>query len=586
MADTPNAPPALSTPDTRIFEAPTPITTAETANRSSESELYTTYEIERTVREIRKGRWKRIALQFPDDMLVDAPRVFEALSRGLKAKKKSQAIRKPQKEIVDGASQPIQGSEDADKIHQRVQDLDLAADGEDDAKVAEKLYILGDTSYGSCCVDEIAAEHVDADVVVHYGRSCLSPTSRLPVIYVFTVQKLSLDPVVQAFKNVFPDRKERVILMADVTHVSHVPSLGTALTDDGYSCIYQTSVVNSPASPIPNRSVPEMIRTGEHGLREYCLFHISEPPASLLLTLSSRLSSIYFYPTNAQSPVVSSSSLKASTSLALRRRYALLTSLATVPIFGILINTLSVKNYLHIVDHVKGQIAAAGKKSYTFVVGKVNAAKIANFSEVGGWVIIGCWESSLVENAEFWKPVITPFELELSLQGDGERIWSGEWRSDFNDLLQSGSIGKRSTGAQADGEDASFDGRNDDADGDHDIDSEPESLPPEFDLRTGRYVSNSRPMQIVDSPSATTRSVQAVPKGADSLMKKTPNGLLAINGEASPGAEFFHSKRSWKGLGSDFEIAYDDSSKGAASIEQGRSGIASGYVAGGRSDKR
>jgi diphthamide biosynthesis protein 2 len=26
----------------------------------------------------------------------------------------------------------------------------------------------------SCCVDEVAAQHVDADAVVHYGRACMS----------------------------------------------------------------------------------------------------------------------------------------------------------------------------------------------------------------------------------------------------------------------------------------------------------------------------------------------------------------------------------------------------------------------------
>jgi diphthamide biosynthesis protein 2 len=27
---------------------------------------------------------------------------------------------------------------------------------------------------GSCCVDEVAAQHVDAHAVVHYGRACMS----------------------------------------------------------------------------------------------------------------------------------------------------------------------------------------------------------------------------------------------------------------------------------------------------------------------------------------------------------------------------------------------------------------------------
>ena len=83
------------------------------------------------------------------------------------------------------------------------------------AEVAEKverhrLSILADTSYGACCVDEIAAEHVDAEVVVHYGRSCLSPTARLPVIYVFTSRQLDVKDVVASFEATYTELpKER-----------------------------------------------------------------------------------------------------------------------------------------------------------------------------------------------------------------------------------------------------------------------------------------------------------------------------------------------------------------------------------------
>ena len=42
-----------------------------------------------------------------------------------------------------------------------------------------KLYILGDTTFGECCVDEIAAEHCSSDGVIHFGHTCLTPTARL-----------------------------------------------------------------------------------------------------------------------------------------------------------------------------------------------------------------------------------------------------------------------------------------------------------------------------------------------------------------------------------------------------------------------
>lgn len=44
----------------------------------------------------------------------------------------------------------------------------------------------------------MAAQHVDADLVVHYGHACLSPTSRLPVIHVFPKLPLSAQEAAKA----------------------------------------------------------------------------------------------------------------------------------------------------------------------------------------------------------------------------------------------------------------------------------------------------------------------------------------------------------------------------------------------------
>jgi diphthamide biosynthesis protein 2 len=77
----------------------------------------------------------------------------------------------------------------------------------------------------SCCVDEVAAQHVEADSTVHYGHACMSQyvinflfflcvgdalgsfgkicfrTSRLPVIYVFGKKKVGVEHCVTEFIN-------------------------------------------------------------------------------------------------------------------------------------------------------------------------------------------------------------------------------------------------------------------------------------------------------------------------------------------------------------------------------------------------
>lgn len=34
--------------------------------------------------------------------------------------------------------------------------------------------IMGDVTYGACCVDDYTAKALGADLMVHYGHSCLS----------------------------------------------------------------------------------------------------------------------------------------------------------------------------------------------------------------------------------------------------------------------------------------------------------------------------------------------------------------------------------------------------------------------------
>lgn len=455
-----------------------------------------------------------------------------------------------------------------------------------------RLFILGDTSYGACCVDEIAAEHVDAQVVVHYGRSCLSPTARLPVVYVYTTKSLDISRVVDAFEEIYgQDVARKVVLVADGPYMSHQSAIMAGLREKGYTGIFETELLRDGESMIPNRTVPEEVVQEKEKLREWSVFHVGSPPTALLLTLASRVDSVYVF-ANEQIDI---KAVKVTSALALRRRYALVSKLSTCSVYGILINTLSVKNYLHIVERVKRQIAAAGKKHYIFVVGKVNSAKIANFSEVGGWVVIGCWESSLVESGDFYVPLITPFELQLALQADGQRVWTGEWTSDFEAVLK---VAEKVYQAPVDD-----DGQADDLKRTTDFDSEEESAPPEFDLRTGRYISHSRPMQTSqhrqnfsaqsqddqesnqaedkaeaptdEAPQATsTRALVARPKG----------DLARVGGIVSPGAEYLRSQRTWQGLGSDFHTngsqdLETDFTVGAL-VEEGRSGHASGYTVG------
>lgn len=545
------AAPVLSTPAENQFDQVKPFSPDDdnSTPRRTDDELRAVYEVARTAREIRAGPRKCVALQFPDAMLGDSPRVVKLLRE------------------------------------------ELAATTTTTAGTEEKVYILADTSYSACCVDEVAAEHADADVVVHYGRSCLSPTSRLPVIYVFTQHTLDVDAVVLSFTKEFgsPEIEDsnarKVVIMADVTYQDHVAPVTARLRSLGYAHVLATTVVHRPLGSIPNRTIVggddtlEEVDDDTIDLREYAVFHIAQPPTSLLLALAVRVKAFYVFPAS-EGGDASASLLAPRTMGLLGRRYAKVLTMATAGVIGILVNTLSVNNYLKAVDAIRKRIADAGKKSYLIVVGKLNPVKLANFAEIEGWVVVGCWESSLVEDdAGFYQPVVTPFELEMALMSDDERTWGHKWWGGLEALTigdgpATGTNGEDVTEKEVDREDGAV------------SDEEQDSEAPQFDLRTGRLITTSRPMRSrgAKTKSAGTGSLPSGSQalggsgsGAAALSLRSKGELATINGVVSPGAEFLRSQRTWQGLGTEFD---DEDVEASTAVEEGRSGIARGYTVG------
>ncbi|RUS23729.1 hypothetical protein BC938DRAFT_474710 [Jimgerdemannia flammicorona] len=95
------------------------------------------------------------------------------------------------------------------------------------ATAQEKGYIFSLTHRTE---DEVAAEHVSADLIIHYGRSCLSPTSRLPVLYAFGRQPVDIDYCIQEFNRLLHDDKSRpIIIMCDVAYAHVTDTLITRL---------------------------------------------------------------------------------------------------------------------------------------------------------------------------------------------------------------------------------------------------------------------------------------------------------------------------------------------------------------------
>lgn len=80
------------------------------------------------------------------------------------------------------------------------------------SKIAQVLHaltgvdtiLMGDVTYGACCVDDFTASLLGAQLLVHYGHSCLVPTSvanRIETIYVFVTIKFNVESAIESISS-------------------------------------------------------------------------------------------------------------------------------------------------------------------------------------------------------------------------------------------------------------------------------------------------------------------------------------------------------------------------------------------------
>ncbi|KAI9058971.1 diphthamide biosynthesis protein [Trametes sanguinea] len=483
----------------------------EVPTELSPEELEDTFDVQRTAAEIERGDYKRIALQFPDELLPNSVPLY----RALKAK------------IAD----------------------------------SRELYVLADTSYGSCCVDEVAAQHVDADALVHYGHACMSQTSRLPVIYVLGKKPIEpqhcADSVSAALQSTSSlSEKKSVLLRYDVAYAYRAENVIKELKERLPSSIQilhtPIPLVASPTPSAPQRVHPQLqsVADPDHADSADAAHHDSSPEDCFILYLGAEsLTLTNLLLTHASYEILSYDPSKRETRLEsprtnklLMRRYAIVQKARDADVIGILVGTLGVANYLPLIAHLRDIIKKAHKKSYTISVGKPNPAKLANFLEIECFVLVACPENSLLDAKDFLRPIVTPYELEVALQPT--QSWTGRYILDFNQLLKE----------YQEGLDAAEPSESAD---------EEDLEQPVFSLVSGKYRHAKRYGDGTVTQTGGDEQSSAV------VLRNQENALSKMDDSAA--AQFLQA-RSFRGL--ETRIGQDAPSI----LEQGRSGIARGYT--------
>lgn len=108
--------------------------------------------------------------------------------------------------------------------------------------------IMGDVTYGACCIDDFTAKALKVDLLVHYGHSCLIPIDRtadVKVLYIFVDIKIDPSHLIETIKCNF-ELSERLSFVSTIQFVTTLQSVAERLKSDGYNIKIPQSKPLSP----------------------------------------------------------------------------------------------------------------------------------------------------------------------------------------------------------------------------------------------------------------------------------------------------------------------------------------------------
>ncbi|XP_035213597.1 2-(3-amino-3-carboxypropyl)histidine synthase subunit 1-like [Stegodyphus dumicola] len=279
--------------------------------------------------------------------------------------------------------------------------------------------ILGDVTYGACCIDDITATALKADLMVHYGHSCLIPvnvTSNLNMLYVFVDIKIDTLHIINTIQENF-DPKVTLALLSTIQFVSTLQHVASDLRSLGYDIeipqckpLSPGEILGCTSPKIQNARSVIFIGDGR--------FHLeSAMIANPTLT---------FYRYNPYDKTITKEYYDYDKMMSIRKTE--IQRAVSANTFGVILGTLGRQGSPKVLNNLIMILKKMDKRYVVVLLSEIFPEKLKLFTNIDAWVQIACPRLSIDWGTAFPKPLLTPYELVVAVK---EIEWQSKYPMDF-----------------------------------------------------------------------------------------------------------------------------------------------------------
>ncbi|GFU52908.1 2-(3-amino-3-carboxypropyl)histidine synthase subunit 1 [Nephila pilipes] len=278
--------------------------------------------------------------------------------------------------------------------------------------------ILGDVTYGACCIDDFTARALGADLMVHYGHSCLIPvnkTENIAMLYIFVDIKFDSLHLMNTIEKNF--EKGPLALLSTIQFVSTIQQVASDLQNLGYDIEIPQRKPLSPGETLGCTS-PKIKKAQKVVFIGDGRFHLE----SAMIENPS----LEFYKYNPYDKKITREYYDYEKMTQIRHKEVQLA--ATSQTFGLILGTLGRQGNPSVMYNIQNILRKSNKCYVTVLLSEIFPEKLNMFNDIQAWVQIACPRLSIDWGHAFGKPLLSPYEFAACMK---EIEWQEKYPMDF-----------------------------------------------------------------------------------------------------------------------------------------------------------
>ncbi|KAL6985669.1 2-(3-amino-3-carboxypropyl)histidine synthase [Sarracenia purpurea var. burkii] len=298
----------------------------------------------------------------------------------------------------------------------------------------DSCFVLGDVTYGACCVDDLSAAALGAELLIHYGHSCLVPIddTSIPCLYVFVDIRIDVNRLIDTVKLNFNSlTTKQLVLAGTIQFATAIRAAKPELETAGFMVLVPQSKPLS-AGEVLGCTAPTIPKTCFNN-DEVVLVFVADGRFHLeaFMIANPKINAFRY------DPYIGSLFLEEYDHKGMKesRRNAIVKA-REAKNWGIVLGTLGRQGNPRILYRLEKKMMEKGLDWTVVLISELSPARIALFGDsVDAWIQIACPRLSIDWGDAFLKPLLTPFEAEIAL-GDLPGWWERRPLKDLNSCCE------------------------------------------------------------------------------------------------------------------------------------------------------